>query len=179
MRLSEIEFGVVAGQHSLEQLAHGACHLHPGRPAAHDDKVQDTLVDQLGMGAGTFELAQDVAADVGGFREALEVEGVLADAGGAEVVVDGARTDDEEVEGELVIAPKLHHPVAPVHADHDPLAEADVPLPVEDVAHLMRDVVDGEAGGGHLVEQRLEGVVVVLVDDKHIDGGVLERLGGV
>ena len=40
------------------------------------------------------------------------------------------------------------------------------------------DVVGVEAGRGHLVEQRLEEVVVVGVDEHDVDGGAAQRLGG-
>ena len=44
-------------------------------------------------------------------------------------------------------------------------------------AHRVGHVVGVQAGRGHLVEQRLEGVEVVGVDERHVDRGVAERLG--
>gem|GEM_PF-6876931 len=42
----------------------------------------------------------------------------------------------------------------------------------------MGDVSHVEAGGGHLVKEGLEGVVVVLVDKEDFDLGLAEGLGG-
>ena len=54
------------------------------------------------------------------------------------------------------------------------MAERHVPLPVEQPAHGMRDVGGVQPGGGHLIEQRLEGVEVVPVDEGHLHGRALE-----
>ena len=51
-------------------------------------------------------------------------------------------------------------------------------LPLEDAPHRVGDVGGVEAGGGHLVEQRLERVEVVAVDDGDVDVGVGELLRG-
>ena len=56
------------------------------------------------------------------------------------------------------------------------MRKVDVGLAPEDAAHGVGDVVGVEAGGGHLVEQRLEGVVVVRVDQHHVDRRLGQRL---
>ena len=41
-----------------------------------------------------------------------------------------------------------------------------------------RDVALGEDAGGQLIQQRLEQMVVRAVDDRHVDVGAPQRLGG-
>ena len=62
---------------------------------------------------------------------------------------------------------------------HDPAeVHGDVALSPEDAAHGIGDIVAVEPGGGHLVQQRLEQVVVVGVDQIDVHRGVAERSGG-
>ena len=54
----------------------------------------------------------------------------------------------------------------------------DVVLPTEDAAERRGDVGGGQGGGGHLVQQGLEEVVVAAVDEQHVDVGAVQRLRG-
>lgn len=54
----------------------------------------------------------------------------------------------------------------------------DVGLAVKDAPRGVGDVVAAQAGGGHLVQQRLKGVVVVGVDDGDVHRGVGKRTSG-
>lgn len=54
----------------------------------------------------------------------------------------------------------------------------DVFLVAEDFADGRGDVRGAEGGGGHLIEQRLEEVVVAAVDESDAGGRVFEGLGG-
>ena len=47
---------------------------------------------------------------------------------------------------------------------------------MEHAARRVTDVVAVESSGGHLVEQRLEGVVVALVDDRDLDVAARQTL---
>ena len=52
-----------------------------------------------------------------------------------------------------------------------------VALPAEDAADRRGDVRGRQTGGRHLVEQRLEQMVVVAIDDGHLEAGVGQPLG--
>jgi hypothetical protein len=58
------------------------------------------------------------------------------------------------------------------------LVDADIFLLVEEIPDRVSDCRLFEQAGRDLVEERLEGVVVVLVDDHHIDVALAELLGG-
>ena len=65
-----------------------------------------------------------------------------------------------------------------VHRGDGALEEADVALLGADRAEEPGDVAGVEAGGRDLVEQRVEGVVVVPVDQRDVDVGALELADG-
>ncbi len=65
----------------------------------------------------------------------------------------------------------LHDPLAEIHAGHGAQPHADVVVARADGPDGMGDVVRGQGGGGYLVEQGPESVVVVAVDQGDVDGG--------
>ena len=65
-----------------------------------------------------------------------------------------------------------------VDAAHRGLVHGGVRLVVEQVAQRVPDRGRLQQVGGDLVQERLERVVVVLVDDRDVDVGVLELAGG-
>ena len=65
-----------------------------------------------------------------------------------------------------------------VDADHLTLAEAHVALRDPRRAQEEGDVAGVQAGRGHLVEQRLEGVVGVAVDESDVDVGLAQSTDG-
>ena len=101
----------------------------------------------------------------------------------------GRSLDAEEVdlraepEDEVVVAqrPELVEPhLARLQVDrgHAVLMEPSVVLLVEEVADRMADGGLLEEPRGHLVQERLEGVVVVLVDEHDVDVALVQLLGG-
>jgi len=99
---------------------------------------------------------------------------VVVDPGDPEGVGGGTGGDDEVVEGEvldLVLRVlEVQDPGVEVGADHRGLPEGQVVLAGGDAPDRVGHVGAGQARGGHLVEQRLEGVEVVLVHERHVDG---------
>ena len=63
----------------------------------------------------------------------------------------------------------------PMHLAH---VHGDVALIAQDVAQRRGDRRRGEAGGGHLVEQRLEQVMVAAIDQRDLDRRPLELAHG-
>jgi hypothetical protein len=60
------------------------------------------------------------------------------------------------------------------------LAQEDlhVALPAQDVADRRGDIARRQPGRRHLVQEGLEDVVVLLVDQDHVDAGAAQRTGG-
>ena len=89
--------------------------------------------------------------------------------------------DDQAVVGNLAaVVQRLHGKTAAVEINPDDLAERNgrVALITQHLAERRRDVAFGEESGRHLVEQRLEQVVVGAVDERDVDIGARELLGG-
>ena len=161
--------GVVLGQHHVEQLDEGAGQLHPGRPAAGDDHRERPLVDQGRVAGGPLELAQDVVAQAHRRGQGLEGEGVVGHAGHAEVGRHRPRGQHQVVVGQAAAVVELD--VAGVEVDrlHRGHRDLHVRLVPDDGAHAVGDVVGRQPGGGHLVEEGPEAVVVVAVDEGDVD----------
>ena len=153
-----------------------AGHLHAGRTAADDDERQRALVDQRRVGVDGLEPLQHVVPQADGVGQVVEGEAVLVDALDAERVGGGAGGHDQVVEGEVVDLVVLPLDVEQRRSQSTPVTVAwrntHVGLPAEDPAHRIGDVGGVQAGRGHLVQQRLEGVEVVPVDQRDVDRSV-------
>jgi len=89
--------------------------------------------------------------------------------------------DDQAVVSHLAaLVQRLHGETTAAEIDPDDLAEynARVALVTQHLAERRRDVSFGEESSRHLVEQRLEQVVVGTVDERDVDIGAREPLGG-
>jgi hypothetical protein len=117
-----------------------------------------------------------VLAQGDGVGGRLEREGVLAHPRDAVRGADRAGGDDERVVGDRPAGVAVHRARRDVDTGDRGHSHLDVALPAEDAADRVGDVVDVEARGGHLVQQRLEGVEVVGVDEHHVDRFVAEAL---
>ncbi len=83
--------------------------------------------------------------------------------------VDGrSERDDEVVVVERSAVGELDGPLHHVDRGHRSLMDRDVRLVVEEIAERVPHRVRVEQVGRNLVEQRLEGVVVVLVDEDDV-----------
>ena len=89
----------------------------------------------------------------------------------------GPRGQDEEVVRHLAVA-EDEALVAQVHAGGVGEEDGRIALPPQDVAQGRRDVRRGEASRGHLVQERLEDVVVVVIDEGDADGRAAQRSRG-
>ena len=120
---------------------------------------------------------QHAAPDGEGVFDRLQARSVLPPMVVAEVGVARARSQHQPVVAQRTVA-KLHR--AALDVDVGDLVQDDpgVVLVAQHAADGTGDVGRGQAGGGHLVEQGLEQVVVASVDQHHLDGGVGQALGG-
>ena len=89
-----------------------------------------------------------------------------------------AQPEDEVVVVERLELGELDAARVQVDRGHPVLVDARVVLAVEEVADRVADRRLLEQARGHLVEQRLEGVVVVLVDEHDLGVALLQLLRG-
>ena len=99
-------------------------------------------------------------------------------AGGAEEVDPGPQAHDQEVVLLGVPVGEVHGPGVQVDAGDGGLGEGQVVLLVHELADGVADRLRVQHVGGHLVEQRLERVVVVAVHQHHVHRCLLELAGG-
>ena len=99
---------------------------------------------------------------------------MLGSALGSEEVDLRTERRHEVVVGERCHLGELHLALVQVDRRDSRLVNSDVRLLLKEVAQGMSDRCGFEQGGRDLVEERLEGVVVVLVDEHDVDVGVLQ-----
>src|SRR5262249_13778626 len=109
-----------------------------------------------------------------GVREALQARSELLELLVPEVAVPRARREDEVIVRNRYVRPIRGAGEYPalllVHAPHLPQKHHRIPLLAQDSPDRRSDLRGGENGGGHLVEQWLEDVVIVPVDQNHLGG---------
>ena len=159
-------------------LGDRARHLDTGGAAADDHERQEPL--PLGLIARELRLLepeQDVAADAGGVLDALEPRRHGGPLIVAEIGVGRAGSQHEIVVGN-VDGVGVHDALAGVDAANLRHQHGGILLLAQDVADRPGDVGRRQRRGRHLVEQRLEAMVVLAVEHGHVDGGARERFRG-
>ena len=159
------------------ELGERARALHPGRPAADDHHVDDPVVQKTRVPVGGFPLVQNVLLEAHRVGEGVHREGVLGSALGSEEVDLRTERRHEVVIGERRHLGELHLALVQVDRGDSCLVNSDVRLLLKEVAQGMSYRGGFEQVGGDLVEERLESVVVVLVDQHDVDVDVLQRFG--
>ena len=177
-----VDAAEVLAQGAVGELGDLAGHLHPGRAGADDDEGQQPVDLGLVLGElGELEGAEDPAAQLEGVVDALHAGRELGEPVVAEVGLAGAGGDDQLVVG--VHGGAAQHgrgDRAGGEVDVGDLAEDDagVLLAAQDLAGRGGDLALGQDAGRHLVEQRLEQVVAGLADQRDVDVGLAQPLGG-
>ncbi len=159
------------------QLRDGARQLDTGRTSTHDQERQQAAALQLVLGGfGPLECGQHAPAHLGGILDPLQPRGIRPPFVAAEVTVRGTGGEHEVVVRQSALA---HHDLAPfgVHARHFAEQHVGVEMLAEQPADRRRDVARRQPGGGHLIEQRLEQVIVVAVDQRHSHAGRCQARG--
>ncbi len=95
----------------------------------------------------------------------------------AEIGVPGAGRDDQVVVVDLA-AIGHHRLLLGVDAGHLGELNAAIPVAAQNAADRRGDVGGRKAGRRHLVEERLEEMIVVAVDDRDAERRAGKRLGG-
>ena len=176
----DVHVGIDAVEPVGDELARGLVQLgrqlRPRRAGADDGDLQllrpQRLLLHVGADAGVDQAGVEARGLVGG----LERDGVLLDAGRAEVVGQAADGDDERVVADLLgrrdLAPlriderrHVHDAAGPVEAGHVARAIGEaVPVGLGQVVDLVEALV--HAAGGDLVQQRLPQVRALAVDQR-------------
>ena len=164
----------VFGEHLREQLGQRAAELDTGRPAAGDHDAERALFDERAVPVGVLELSQHGGPNLDRVFERLERQRVLVHAGDAEVAADRARREDQVVVRDRFAVGDHDPTLVEVDADDTRHLEVRVRLAPDHAADARRDVVGRHTCGRNLVEQRREGVEVVLVDEGDVDRGLVE-----
>ena len=116
------------------------------------------------LGAGGFQLREDVVADGERVADGFHGVGVLLDFTVAEVVGLRAEGDDEDVVFEAAALFEEDALRLGIHAGDGAFAEAGARLAVEQFTEGVADVRRRHEARRNLVDERREEVVIVLVD---------------
>ena len=173
----------VALERPARELGELAGDLDACRPAAHDDEGHPRLA-LLGIVCqlGHLERTEDPLPLLDGVAERLHTRRPLLVLVVPEVRAADAGPDDQAVVGELDVSPARlddgdlpRLEVEPGHLAH---LDGDVVVLSQHVARRRSDLSLGEDARRHLVEERLEQVVVDAVDQRYLDRGAPEELCG-
>ena len=111
-------------------------------------------------------------------RQRVQREGVFLRALDTKKVDFGAKPQHQVVVRERRHFLELDLPIGEIDVGHAVDMHRQVGVPAQNIAQRMGDFFSGNQVGGNLIEHRLKGVIVVLVDQHHIRVGVLELFGG-
>jgi hypothetical protein len=122
---------------------------------------------------GQLKCAEDPAAHLERIVDRLQARGMHAELIVPEVRLPSSGCDDQGVVGDPSARAnrfERHFACVQVHVDHVAEQHARIRVAAEDVPDREGDVARAHDGGRHLVEQRLEEVMVGAVDHGHVDG---------
>ncbi len=149
--------------------------FHAGGASAHDDEVQ-RLIAGAGKSPpfGQFKRKQHAAADFERVFDGLQARSEGLPIIVTEVGVRGAGGDHQVVVGKLLLR-CLYDAAGEVEVLDFLKQGDDIGVAAEDCPDRSGDFAGGEASGGDLVEQWLEGVVIFAVDDGDLNRGAGQR----
>ncbi|KAG1270542.1 hypothetical protein G6F66_013790 [Rhizopus arrhizus] len=116
------------------------------------------------FGLGTLERQQQFAAQGDGIVQGFQAGRSIGPLVVAEVGVGGAGGQQQAVVVQHAAIGHADLPGLLVDGHHFAEADFHIALVAKDMAQRCRDIRSGQAGGGHLVQQRLEQVMVAAVD---------------
>src|SRR5262249_40508672 len=156
-------------------LGDGAGHLHAGWPPADDDEGEQRLAfDRIRLALRSLESAEYTAANLERVLKPLEPGSEHLPLVVADIAMSGAGADQQVIVGELRLVTQGNTPR--IDIDRGDLGQDDlgVLLVPQHRANRGRDVGWVEPGGRHLIQHRLEQVVIPTVDDGDAHRSALE-----
>ena len=168
----------IVGERVLGELADGTGHFDAGRTAAddHECHVGEAAVGVLDF-LGFLKGSEDAAANLKGVVEAFKSGGEGFPFGVAKIRMSGTCGQNEMVVSEVALRTG-EFTLLDVDPDDFGHFANDVALAAENGSDRLGNVSRGESCGGHLIEQRLEKMVICAVDQDDLDRRILERAGG-
>jgi hypothetical protein len=160
--------GSKARQRAARDLRQRAGELHAGGTCAdHDERRPSAAPRRVTLELGHLERAQDAAPKLERFGQRLQPGRVLGPGVEAEVRVQHAGCEHEVV---VLLLAGFEHDAALGDIDllHVGHPDAHVALAREQAADRCRNIRCRQLGAGHLVQERLEHVVVRAVDQRDL-----------
>ena len=169
-----VEGSEVTAQASGRELADLARDLYARWSGAdHDDGQPSLFLDGVGRRFGHLERAEDTAPDLERVIDRLHSRGVQRELVVTEVRLTDARGHDQAVVGHFdrSVERAGREDDAPVEIEAGDFGELDanVLVALQRVAQRHRDLTLGENGGGDVVQQRLEQMMVAPVEEHDVD----------
>jgi hypothetical protein len=157
----------LAAQRVPRNLGERAGKLDTGRSTA-DDRKAEPGVALAGLvdGFRTLERQQQPPTDGECIVERLEPRRVPRPVVVPEIAVRRAAREHQIVEAEMRTVVECNAPRRGVYRDDLPHPHLDIALPTQDVTQRCGNVRGGEPGRRHLVEQRLEEMMVAPVEQR-------------
>ncbi len=175
-RLLRVDRAEVVPQGLPRDLADRAGQLHAGRPRADDDERQPGAPPgRIGEALGDLEGVEDLVPDGERLFDALQARRPLAPF--LMPVIGALRPgrDDQGVVRERGAVGQHDVPCGRIDVHHFAEQNARVLLAPENAPQGRSDVACGQGPGCHLVEQRLEDVMVAPIDERHVDRRRFQR----
>ena len=160
---------------SRRELADLPCNLDAGGTCAHDDEGEPLLpLPGIGGGLGEFQGTEDSASELHGVVDRLHARREQRELVVTEVGLTGTGGHDQAVVRELDAVGagrpgRVHDATVEIEPVDLEELDGDARDAAQHVSQRRRDVARREHAGRHLVEQRLEEMVVASVDQRHVD----------
>ncbi len=167
--MAKVDSREILAQDVPDHLGDRPGQLHAGRSAADDHKGQQPSdAFRVGLVGGLLEAAEQLIAQRDGLRQIFEVKAVPLDLIQAKKVGDRPGRDDQLVVGAAATVGDDQVVFAIDRLGRGEL-KVKIGLAAQELAHRLGDVRGIELGGGHLIQQRPEAMVVVAVEQQHLD----------
>src|SRR5207253_2533312 len=172
-RAGRIDLAEIAHQHRPADVGDGASQLHSGGSASHDHEAKEpALCRRILLVLRRFERGEEPPPDLRRLLQRLQTRGELLPFRMPEIAVLGAAGQHEEIPAELGPVLQRDALAAEIDAGDAPEAHLGVGGARELGADRDRDVRRVQARRRDLVEQRLEEMMIALIDDRDADAEV-------
>ena len=158
------QLGVVLVENIAPHFGENAGQLHPARAATGDHEMQIRRARFARLGAGGFQLREDIVADGERVAERFHRIGVLLHFAVAKIIGLRAEGDDEHVVGDAAALFEENFLGGGINARYRAFAEAGARVAVEQFAKGVADIRRRHESRRNLVDKRRKKVVIVLVN---------------